>query len=160
MKRWLLALPFFVFLTACSVQPTGELVDIYFCPIQPNQPALVAEQRTLRDTSDPMAQLIATLLTGPLSDQLYSPIPAGVTLQQTQLNDDGILTIDLSESYSSLSGMSLTLADCAFALTLCQMDAINAVSVTVDGLPISFRDKQTLTADDVILYLQETEPTS
>lgn len=160
MKSWLFTLVSLAFLTSCHTQPGGDLVDIYFGSTQPNQPALVVEQRTLRDSSDPIAQLIATLLAGPISEELYSPIPTGVTLRSTYLSEDGILTVDLSEGYSSLSGMSLTLADCSITLTLCQLDDIDAVTITVDGLPISFRDKQVLSTQDGLMYLQENEATS
>jgi germination protein M len=65
------------------------------------------------------------------------------------------LTVDFSEGYGGLTDVDLTLADYCVVLTLCQLDGIDSVEITVAGRPLSYRSQQTLTAQDVILTTQQ-----
>ena len=66
-----------------------------------------------------------------------------------------MVTLDLSEAYGGLSGVELTLADACIVLTLCRLEDVEAVYLTVDGRPRPFRD-QVLTPADFLL--EEGEP--
>ena len=92
---------------------------------------------------------MALLLSGPESDRLVSPFPPGAALRRWSL-DDGVADVDLSEAYEGLSGAELTLADGCIVLTLCQLEEIEAVYLTVEGHPRPFRD-QVLTPEDFLL---------
>ena len=70
--------------------------------------------------------------------------------------EDGLLTVDFSARYASLSGVSLTLADYSVAETLCQLDGVDAVEITAEGDYLPYRDHQRLTGEDV-LSLEEDE---
>ena len=61
---------------------------------------------------------------------------------------DGLLTVDFSARYASLSGVSLTLADYSVAETLCQLETVDAVEITADGDRLTYRDHQRMTASD------------
>ena len=54
-----------------------------------------------------------------------------------------------------LSGVALALADYAITLTLTQLPEISAVSVTVRGQPLAYRDRQIFTARDVLFSSNE-----
>ena len=103
-------------------------------------------------------ELMEALLRGPVSGELRSPIPAGVTLRSWTL-EEGVLTLDLSESYGDLSGVELTLADYCITLTMCQLQEVEGVRITAAGYALSYRSHQTLTPEEAVLTVeQETQP--
>ena len=61
-----------------------------------------------------------------------------------ELRADGVLSLDLSEHYSGLSDVSLTLADYCIVLTLGQLESVEQVEITVAGRPLSYRSHQVL----------------
>ena len=109
--------------------------------------ALTPEERTLPEGMDPVEGLLTLLLEGPESEELTSPIPAGVTLRSWRL-EDGVLTVDFSARYAALSGVALTLADYSVVSTLCQVEGVDAVEITADGDYLTYRDHQRMTAAD------------
>ncbi len=108
---------------------------------------LTPEERTLPEGTDPVEGLLTLLLEGPESEELTSPIPAGVTLRSWQL-EDGVLSVDFSARYAAMSGVALTLADYSVVCTLCQLEGVDAVEITADGDYLSYRDHQRMTAED------------
>ncbi len=106
------------------------------------------------DTRAATEKLMGTLLTGPQSATLKSPFPSGTQLISTALTD-GHVTVDLSYPYSTLSGVSLTIADYCITLTLMQLSEVSSVSVTVRGQELAYRDKQYFTDTDVLLSSME-----
>jgi germination protein M len=107
-----------------------------------------------RDTCTTAEKLTKTLLAGPESETLKSPFPSGTQLISTTLRD-GHATVDLSYPYSTLSGVSLTIADYCITLTLTQLSEISSVSVTVRGQELAYRDKQYFADADVLLSSME-----
>ncbi|WP_251447212.1 GerMN domain-containing protein [Vermiculatibacterium agrestimuris] len=93
--------------------------------------------------------LMTLLLSGPESDSLASPFPSGTALRGWSISD-GVAAVDLSEAYEGLSGAELTLADGCIVLTLCQLEGVEAVYLTVEGHPRPFRD-QVLEPSDFLL---------
>ncbi|BAK98513.1 putative germination protein [Oscillibacter valericigenes Sjm18-20] len=106
------------------------------------------------DTRAAAEELMETLLAGPQSETLKSPFPTGTQLISTELMD-GHATVDLSYPYSTLSGVSLTIADYCITLTLTQLSEISSVSVTVRGQELAYRDKQYFADADVLLSSME-----
>ena len=101
--------------------------------------------------------LFAALLANPADPGLTCPIPAGVVLRAWQL-EGGRLHLNLSEQYGGLSGVELSVADCCIALTMCQMEGVESVYVTVEGAEIPYRRLQEITPEDVLLSGAEEEP--
>lgn len=106
------------------------------------------------DTTAAAEKLTEALLAGPQSETLKSPFPAGTQLISTALLD-GHATVNLSYPYSTLSGVSLTIADYCITLTLTQLSDISSVSVTVRGQELAYRDKQYFADTDVLLSSME-----
>lgn len=137
----------------------GEGYDVWFAAVDAlGGPAVAREERKLPEGSQPVEGLLAALLSGPRSEELASPFPDGVRVRSTRLSEDRVLTVDLSERYGGLSGVELTVADYCIAMTLCQLESVDAVTVTVEGEAIPFRSRQLLRPGDVLLSGAEGEP--
>lgn len=141
--------------------PPAGSVGVYFAAAgeRLGGPAVDCEYCVLSGERAPVEELMDRLLAGPQEEvlRLASPFPAGVTLQSWAL-EDGRLSLDLSEQYGGLSGVDLTVADYCIALTLCQLEDVDSVSITVEGEEVVFRSTQQLRAGDVILTGAEEEP--
>lgn len=111
----------------------------------PQSAALGSETRELLDGEDPLPLLFQ----GPESEELTSPFPAGTALRSERV-EEGTAYVDLSEAYGGLSGAELTLADACVVLTLCQLEGIDRVYITVEGAPRPYRD-QVFSPEDFLL---------
>lgn len=159
MRRILTVLLCALFLSGCG-GPAAEPAEGYALYFQERNlreaaggGALRAEWIQLPDGLDPRSQaelLLTSLLAGPSDETLKSPIPAGTTLLSLTL-EGSQAAADLSSSYGTLSGVALTLADQAVALTLTQLPEVLSVRITVRGQDLAYRDKQIFTARDVLL---------
>ncbi len=63
--------------------------------------------------------------------------------------------VDLSPSYESLSGVALTLADSAVAMTLSQVPEVSSVQITVRGRELAYRERQVLNIRELLLTPEE-----
>ena len=150
MRRFLLpALACLLLLSGCvRAGLEGPVYGVYYLSEEVARDlVLTPEARTLPEDTDPVEGLLTLLLEGPESEELTSPIPAGVTLRGWRL-EDGVLTVDFSARYAALSGVALTLADYSVVDTLCQLDGVYAVEITADGDYLTYRDHQRMTAED------------
>ncbi|MCD7948278.1 MAG: GerMN domain-containing protein [Oscillospiraceae bacterium] len=153
-------------LPACTQQKANseETAQIYFAVSEPGAggTAVGAEGHVLTadELEKPVDALLSLLLAGPAEEsELVSPFPAGVTVRSWQL-EEGQLTVDLSGQYGGLSGVDLTIANSCIALTLCQLDEIASVGVTVEGDALAFRQIQQMSPSDLILDWAEEEAVS
>lgn len=110
-----------------------------------------AETMTSRQLAE---ALVNELLKGPADETLKSPVPAGTTLLSLELAG-GLAKVDLSASYNTLSGVALTLADSAIAMTLSQVPEISSVQITVRGRELAYRERQVLSIREVLLSPEE-----
>ena len=98
--------------------------------------------------------LISELLKGPADETLKSTLPAGTTLLSLEIAGDRA-RVDLSPSYESLSGVALTLADSAIAMTLSQVPEVSSVQITVRGRELAYREQPVLNLRDILLTPEE-----
>ena len=126
-------------LSACTLADSGEETQpqgayrVYY--------AVTGEQATVQvvdweyrvpsgeDTASALAELV---LSQPETAGLASPAPSGTRLLSCQ-QEDGQLRLDLSEQYGGLSGVDLTVANSCLTLTLCQLEGVEEVYITVEG---------------------------
>lgn len=159
MKRWPIPLLLLLFLalTACAASystDSSQQLQLFFASTETHGPAISGEPYT--GPADPSAEdLLKSLLAGPSSDQLRSPFPSGLSLRKTAL-EEGHLIVDFSEPYGGLTDISLTLADYCVVLTVCQLDGIDSVEITVSGRSMTYRSHQVLTPEEVMLNVQST----
>lgn len=107
------------------------------------------------ETSVQLAQALLTeLLKGPADETLKNPVPSGTTLLSVELTG-GRARVDLSASYGTLSGVALTLADSAIAMTLSQVPEISSVQITVRGRELAYRERQVMNIREVLLSPEE-----
>lgn len=138
-----------------------EGYDLYFLGTEPQMGggSLRTEKAYLPKLEDAEPEetakgLMEALLEGPLDGTLKSAIPSGTSLLSLKV-ESGRALVDLSASYGSLSGVALTLADYAVAMTLTQVPEIGSVKITVRGQELAYRDKQLFFARDVLLAPEE-----
>lgn len=98
--------------------------------------------------------LINELLKGPADETLKSILPPGTTLLALEIDGDQA-RVDLSPSYESLSGVALTLADSAVAMTLSQVPEVSSVQITVRGRELAYRERQVLNIRELLLTPEE-----
>lgn len=155
-------------LAACSdgeVPEEGEGCRLWF-PVDSGQadyvhgPALAA-QRWEGGQAEPEA-LLTALLAGPTQEGLSSPFPRGVTLRQAAWDPErpGVLQVGLSEQYSALTDISLTLADYCIVLTLSQVEGVEGVEILSIGHSANYRSHQLLADTEAVLWdeLADTGP--
>ena len=116
--------------------------------------ALRSEERTLEDTEELAAALVAELLKGPADPTLKSPFPKGTALLSAEQKGTE-LRVDLSAAYSTLSGVGLSLADYAITLTLTQLPDVARVRITVAGRELDYRSRQVFLARDILTVPKE-----
>ena len=138
--------------TASRPSDSQQGLQLYFLSTQEAGPAVVG-QPVPADAGSTPEDLIQALLAGPTKDGLRSPFPKDLRLRSCTL-ENGLLTVDFSEQYGGLTDVSLTLADYCVVLTVCQLEGIDSVEITVSGRPLSYRGHQTLTKEDAILATQ------
>lgn len=96
--------------------------------------------------------LMRSLLEGPTGEMLTSPFPKGVSVIDWSLEErTGILTLTLSEQYSGLADVSLTMADYCIVLTLCQLDGVEGVEIHSIGDSASYRSHAVLRPNEIEL---------
>lgn len=93
---------------------------------------------------------VQALLDGPSEEGLVSPFPQGVEIRGLN-REEGVLHLDLSEQYDGLSGVSLTLANACLTLTLCQIEGVEGITITVEGLDGSNTAATLLTPEQMLL---------
>lgn len=120
--------------------------------------ALRTEERTLDGGTLSTEELAGTLLTellkGPVDPTLESPFPKGMGVNLVERKGTEI-HIDLSRSYSTLSGVELSLADYAIAMTMTQLPDVARVRITVAGNDLDYRSRQVFQARDILFAPKE-----
>lgn len=158
MKQKWLALPLALLLLCASCSPAeqeetsppeGEY-GVYFLrgdqPLE-GRPSLGADSgylgrefHPIPEREDPEQVLLGLLMAGPEEEGLISPFPAGTRVRSWR-REESRVSVDLSEAYSGLAGVELSLADGCIVLTLCQLEGVEEVYITVEGRPRPFRDQ-------------------
>lgn len=147
-----------VLLSGCVAHTLeGSEYPVYFLDqAEDGGRVLKAEHRSLDPEAQVIEGLLLTILAGPESETLTSVIPGSVSLRGWTLQN-GLLTVDVSGSYGTLSGIDLTLADYSIVLTLSQLEEVEAVMITVEGQVLAYRDHQRLTPEDVQISILQDE---
>lgn len=156
-----------VFVSACARESDAEEVPsgygLYFRESELKNAAggnaLRAEYIEIEGAEEKSTQelaeiLLKALLEGPTDVTLASTVPGGTSLLSVTVSG-GRAMVDLSMPYNILSGVELTLADYAITMTLAQLPDVLTTNITVHGQKLAYRDRQTLTAWDVLHATRE-----
>lgn len=141
-----------------DTRSSGGGYDVYYAARDPGSEgkAIESENYVLTGTGEPVEELVSLILNTPASDRLTSPIPSGVTLDSWSLKE-GVLKLVFSEGYDGLSGINLTIADYCVTLTMCQLEGVQSVIISVEGGLIPSRYYQELRVSDVLLSGSEDD---
>ena len=140
----------------CGEKTTEGLLLYYPSTREGSGAALVGQPYEGDQNADPEA-LLRALLAGPTQEDLANPFPKGTTLQSCAWDPDdpGNLLVTLSEPYSELADVALTLADYSIVLTLSQLDGVETVEITAPGLRAGRRSHLKLAKEEVVLGREE-----
>ncbi len=102
--------------------------------------------------------LMHALLAGPTDETLTSPFPKGLVLETWNWDQKhlGNLQLRLSEQYSGLTDISLTLADYCIVLTMSQIPNVETVEILSGGYSATYRSHPLLRPEEAVLW--ETIP--
>ena len=97
--------------------------------------------------------LLAALLAGPESAGLRTPFPRNTSMKSWNWDEEetGHLRVVMSEHYSGLTDIALTLADYCIVLTLSQLEGVEGVEIRSGGYGSDYRSHQLLQAEEVLL---------
>lgn len=102
------------------------------------------------ETDERIASHLLSKMLAADGETYNSPLPRGTRVLDVNI-ENGLATVNLSDTYASLSGMDLTLADACITLSLCQLPSVERVSVLVEGRSLPYRERQVMAAGDVLL---------
>lgn len=97
--------------------------------------------------------LLRALLGGPSEEGLTSPFPKGLSVRtwERDAEQPGYVRVRLSEQYSGLTDISLTLADYCIVLTLTQLEDVDSVEILSEGHTAVYRNHQLLLPEEAVL---------
>ncbi|MCD7880077.1 MAG: GerMN domain-containing protein [Clostridiales bacterium] len=147
-------------LSGCGAAETEEGLSIYYAAGDQEtygQAALGAERWADGSASSTVDEVFARMLEEPEADGLSQALPDGVRLWSWAL-ENGVLTLNLSEDYNGLSGISLTVASACLVMTMTQLDGVESVNITVDGRSLPEGSQVPLTREDVLLTGEIQDP--
>lgn len=147
-------------LTACGGQTASHGPVVYYgANAQEGYDSAAIQGEVWEDAPEDVTidDLMARMLTEPEDPALYVVFPAGVHLLSWTL-EDGLLSLDFSESYSELSGISLTLANYCLVMTAAQLEGVQQVAVTVEGHALSEGSQGPFSTYDILLTGEIQDP--
>ncbi len=165
MRRWMLCLLALALLgggagCAPSGQKDSSDYQLYFLADEEKFGSALDTQPYQGEEPAQIQTMLNALLAGPTQEGLRSPFPRGVSLTEWELDkESGILHLTLSEQYSGLADISLTLADYCIVLTLCQLDGVEGVEIRSAGYSVNYRSHQLLRPEEVELQPPDTKGT-
>ncbi len=148
-------------LSGCGAAETEEEgISIYYAAGDQEtygQAAVGAESWADGSETSTVDEVFARMLEEPETDGLSQTLPSGVWLWGWTL-EDGTLTLNLSEDYNGLSGISLTVASACLVMTMTQLDGVETLNITVDGQPLPEGSQVPQTREDVLLTGEIQDP--
>jgi len=112
-----------------------------------------AEVVEISSQEDRLKSAVSALSRRSYYQELTRAAPDNVKILSYTL-EEGSLILEVTPGYLELAGMQKTLVDYCLALTLCEIDGVETVSVYVDGAGVTLG----LMPDDAILYDVEKMP--
>ncbi len=164
MKQHVLALALAGMLSLCacgapSVQD-GALYSVYYrtelAQSGGADAVCAVETRAEGESAERIASTLLRRMLEGTQEGGVSPLPEGTQVLDVTI-DGGVAVVNLSAEYTRLSGMDLTLADACIALTLSQLPEVERVSVLAQGQALPYRERQSMTAEDLLLSWMDNE---
>ena len=159
--KYLFCLIFLVFIiniSGCNNKVKEKIIEdenyykIYY--VNNLEDKLVSEDYFAKEeeTDKLVKELIGRLTSIPDGITLKKPIPDEVKIKGIKIKDDCV-TINFSETYKQITGISEILRRACVVKTLCQIDGINKVEYTIEDQPLMYSELNpvgAMSADDFI----------
>lgn len=132
----------FLSLVACEKERPVVLEDackIYY--INNSEDRLISEDYQIRakEINEKVEELLEKLSSIPEGITLKKTIPDSVKINSFNIKNK-MISIDFTETYKELEGISEILRRAAVVKTLCQLDEIDKVEYTVSGQPLMYSE--------------------
>ena len=134
-------------------EPQDGAYQLYFLSDSGHGSALAGEVWEPDGENPEPGEMLRALLAGPEQEGLANPFPRGVAMRNCSFDEEreGLLRVWLTEQYSGLSDISLTLADYCIVLTLTQLEGVEEVEIISGGHSVNYRSHQILSAQEAML---------
>ena len=116
---------------------------------------ITSEQREAAGHRDDPAYLINLYLKGPAGTGMNRTFPKGVELVKFSL-EGGCAYITVSDFFSTLTGINLTLACACLTLTVCELTGAKQLTVSTSNTLLDGNRTVTMTPED-LLFLDEND---
>lgn len=140
-------------LTGSDGAETADALSVWRVVSGSDDGELIRAENYPASAAGDMETLLALFDAPSRNDSLVRALPDGVEIESWYL-DNGVVTLTLSESFLDLAPMDRTTAAFCAALTLCQLDGVEAVTVAA-GQQIVFSG---LMPEDAFLTAADTDP--
>ncbi len=159
LKRLLILLPLLLGLCACAASEGEEGAVVWYAvDVSGWDSSASALESVPYGGAMEVESMFAALLAAPERESgVRSPLPADTRLLSWRQEGD-LLYLDLSAPYGTLEGFDRTLASYCLTLTLCQLDGVERLSLTVEGEPLAGGYWGELAAEQALLSGAEERP--
>ena len=110
----------------------------------------LTEKRVTRGGDVSVEEVLEAYLQPPEDEGLVSLFPDGTICTGTKLQK-GVLTLEMNETYASLTGYARTLAAAGLTMTLTQLDSVDAVQIRTPSGALLGRASMRWTRDSFLL---------
>lgn len=119
-------------LGGCSFSPSEDFIPFYYCRVEPGyqgeEGIIAPEHRNVTGPKEDLDALLAAYFSGPTDPALELPFPKTTEIEAWSI-DHGILTLELSEEFSQLSGVDLTIACACITKTFLDLAQVEKVCI-------------------------------
>lgn len=147
---FLLLLP----LVACSQQKADiqDPVNFYYRKKDPahSDTAISKELGEAQGHREDYSYLIGQYLKGPTDEVLQRTFPSGISVIELKI-DGTTATLVLSDFFSTLSGLDLTLACACLTLTICELTGTEQLTVRTQSTLLDGNKSITMARKDIVL---------
>lgn len=140
-------------LSGCLTSKSDGSPTFYYLHKEPTytESIIGSEPRLSVEADSDLGYLLALYLSGPISNDLYSPFPKGAAIDSLDRNGE-TLEITMNSVFGKMTGITLTKACACLALTVFENSEVQVVFIhAVDPESGSAKDIQ-LTRDSFLLY--------
>ena len=139
---------------SCSNSPkSGRSIQFYYCTEKiehGSKSGVIASETRYFTEAEMSSTIIAEYFSGPQSETLRSPFPAGLTLKNLTLGSASAEII-LSDHIATQSGVDLTIACVCIQKTIEGLTGIDSVQISAENEKINNQDMIILTSHSLLL---------
>ena len=160
MKKFIFLLLLLLTLTACGRDTSPEDTAKFYYPLQEitlgsNSTSISFEVGDRGNNS--VQDLLSVYLKGPQTNTLANPFPADISLISL-LTEDGKTSLILSDSYASLTGLDLSLANASLAQTVLGLTGAEEAIISCESKTLDGESHIAINKDDLILLDESIGP--